>query len=106
MNIIFDFDGTLNDTSATYVPAFRLAYAHLVEIGYASPRSFSREEIMRWVGYSIKDMWDAFAPDLESAPASSAARWTGLPPRGMRACSRASRRPSTPFVSTGIRCTS
>lgn len=66
MNIIFDFDGTLNDTSATYVPAFRLAYAHLVEIGYVSPRSFSRDEIMRWVGYSIKDMWDAFAPDLES----------------------------------------
>ncbi len=77
MNIIFDFDGTLNDTAATYVPAFRLAYDHLVDIGYAEPRTFSRAEIMRWVGYSVKDMWDAFAPDLDASEKRACAKIIG-----------------------------
>lgn len=77
MNIIFDFDGTLNDTAATYVPAFRLAYDHLVDIGYAEPRTFSRAEIMRWVGYSVKDMWDAFTPDLDASEKRACAKIIG-----------------------------
>lgn len=62
--IFFDFDGTLHDSMAIYGPAFRAAYAWLVEEGYKEPREFSDTWISQWLGFTVEEMWTTFAPDL------------------------------------------
>lgn len=62
--IFFDFDGTLHDSMAIYGPAFRRAYAWLVEQGYKKPQEFSDTWISQWLGFTVEDMWTTFAPDL------------------------------------------
>lgn len=62
--IFFDFDGTLHDSMAIYGPAFRSAYAWLVEQGYKQPKEFSDEWISQWLGFTVEEMWTTFAPDL------------------------------------------
>lgn len=63
-NILFDYDGTLHDSLAIYYPAFCNAYQYLVKKGYAPDKQWTREEVKKWIGYSSKDMWNAFMPDL------------------------------------------
>jgi len=63
-NLIFDYDGTLNNCLKTYRPAFKKAYAWLVENGYAKPHDYSDSEISYWLGFNGNDMWAAFQPDL------------------------------------------
>lgn len=63
--VFFDYDGTLHDSMRIYGPAFRRAYDWLVEQGHARPRSFSDDEIRRWLGWTVEDMWTTFMPDLE-----------------------------------------
>ncbi len=63
-NIIFDYDGTLHNSIRIYAPAFREAYKYLVEKGYASERGWHDSEISNWLGYSSKDMWNNFMPNL------------------------------------------
>lgn len=63
-NLIFDYDGTLNNCLKTYRPAFRKAYAWLVENGYAQPREFSYKEISYWLGFTGSEMWERFQPQL------------------------------------------
>ncbi|MGB5823453.1 MAG: HAD family hydrolase [Proteocatella sp.] len=65
-NIIFDYDGTLHESIKIYAPAFKKAYAYLVENGYAQDKTWSESEISRWLGYSSKDMWQEFMPELPS----------------------------------------
>jgi phosphoglycolate phosphatase len=62
--VFLDFDGTLHETHRIYLPAFRKAYAMLMEKGLAPPRHFPDEEIQQWMGYNAKDMWDQFMPQL------------------------------------------
>lgn len=62
--LIFDYDGTLHDSIKIYAPAFRLAYEHLVSFGMAVQRNWSDNEISHWLGFSSKDMWNEFMPDL------------------------------------------
>lgn len=62
--IFFDFDGTLHDTMRIYGPAFRVGYQGLVDKGLASSRGFDDEWISRWLGWTIKDMWTTFMPEL------------------------------------------
>ena len=64
MNIILDFDGTIHDCAAIYVPAFRVGHKYLVESGLMEYREYSDEEIISYLGFSPKEMWDNFAPDL------------------------------------------
>lgn len=64
--IIFDYDGTLHDSSIIYIPAFLKAYDYLVEEGQAKETSWSDEDITKWLGYSKKEMWQAFMPTLEA----------------------------------------
>lgn len=64
--IIFDYDGTLHDSSKIYIPAFLKAYDYLVEEGQAKETSWSDEDITKWLGYSKKEMWQAFMPTLEA----------------------------------------
>ena len=63
-NLIIDYDGTLHDSIIIYAPAFRLAYEHLVLLGLAQARNWKDSEISKWLGFSSKDMWDDFMPDL------------------------------------------
>lgn len=63
-NLIFDYDGTLHESLCIYAPAFRLGYCHLVKKGLASHKEFSDAEISRWLGFSAKDMWENFMPEL------------------------------------------
>jgi len=63
-NIIFDYDGTLHNSIKIYGPAFRQAYKYLVEKGFAEERSWKDEEISKWLGFSSKDMWNSFIPEL------------------------------------------
>lgn len=64
--IIFDYDGTLHDSSRIYMPAFLKAYDYLVEEGQAKETSWSEESITKWLGYSKKQMWQEFMPRLEA----------------------------------------
>lgn len=63
-NLIFDYDGTLHESLCIYAPAFRLGYSHLVRKGLAPDKEFSDAEISRWLGFSAKDMWKNFLPEL------------------------------------------
>lgn len=63
-NLIFDYDGTLHESLCIYAPAFRLGYSHLVRMGLAPDKDFSDSEISRWLGFSAKDMWGKFMPEL------------------------------------------
>lgn len=62
--LVLDFDGTLHNSIKIYAPALRKVYAGLVADGLAPEREFTDEEIGKWLGWSPKDMWDAFAPGL------------------------------------------
>lgn len=63
-NLIFDYDGTLHESLCIYAPAFRFGYSHLVRAGLAPGKEFSDTEISRWLGFSAKDMWKNFMPEL------------------------------------------
>ncbi len=63
-NLIFDYDGTLHDSIHIYAPAFRLSYEHLVQRGLAVHREWTNTQISYWLGYSAKDMWENFMPEL------------------------------------------
>lgn len=62
--VFFDYDGTLHDCMRLYGPAFRAAYAWLVQEGYADARTFGDAEISRWLGWQVRDMWETFMPGL------------------------------------------
>lgn len=64
MNIILDYDGTIHDCGKIYVPAVRIGYKYLVDNSYAQPREFTDEYINSFLGYSVKDMWARFMPEL------------------------------------------
>ncbi|SFC16216.1 phosphoglycolate phosphatase [Alkalibacterium subtropicum] len=75
--IIFDYDGTLHDSSRIYIPAFKRAYAYLVENEQAPEKVFQDQEITRWLGYSKKEMWELFMPHLVDAHKNEASRLIG-----------------------------
>lgn len=62
--LIFDYDGTLNDSGLIYVPAFCNMYETMVRDGVAEPRQWSPEEITCYLGYSAVEMWLEFMPDI------------------------------------------
>ncbi len=66
-NIILDFDGTIHDCAKIYVPAFRIGYKYLTDNKLMEYREYSDEEIISYLGYSPKAMWDAFAPQLDES---------------------------------------
>ena len=64
--LIFDYDGTLNNSGLIYVPAFLRSYEQMVADGIAEPRDWQPEEITRYLGYSAVEMWHDFMPGLDS----------------------------------------
>lgn len=75
--IIFDYDGTIHDSTKNYIFAFKRAYAYLVANGKAEPKNWEDAEITRWLGFSAKDMWANFMPDLEPEFQQTASRMIG-----------------------------
>lgn len=75
--VFFDYDGTLHDCMRLYGPAFRTAYAWLVNEGWAEPREFTDEWIGRWLGWQVRDMWEAFMPELPEGVWRQASRIVG-----------------------------
>lgn len=63
--IFFDYDGTLHNSIKIYAPAFRKAYAYLVENGYAEEKNWTDSDISYWLGFNPSDMWRSFMPGLE-----------------------------------------
>ncbi len=64
MLIIFDYDGTLHNTAKLYANAVRGAYSLLVQKGFAENKYYSDEYLSKYLGFTAKDMWDDFMPDL------------------------------------------
>ncbi len=62
--IIFDYDGTIHNSSKIYVDAFRQMYREMVAAKDAPEREFRDEEITKWLGYSVQDMWNSFMPEF------------------------------------------
>ncbi len=62
--LLFDYDGTLHDSTAIYPPAFRQMYDQMVMDGIAPPRSWLDQEITKWLGFNAPDMWHDFMPSL------------------------------------------
>lgn len=65
--LFFDYDGTLHDSIRLYIPAFKKAYAFLVENNLAAEKDWTDKEISYWLGFNPKDMWKNFRPDLDSS---------------------------------------
>lgn len=76
-NLVFDFDGTLHDTIKIYAPAFRKAYGYLVGRGLAEDRELPESEIAAWLGYTSRDMWNAFMPRLPETEKEYCGRMIG-----------------------------
>lgn len=62
--VLFDYDGTLHNSMRIYGPALRSAIKWLEDEGWLEPASYSDEWISRWLGWTTKDMWTTFAPQL------------------------------------------
>ncbi len=62
--IIFDYDGTLHNSTKIYTDVFRQVYREMVAAGDAPEREFRDDEITKWLGYSVQDMWDSFQPEF------------------------------------------
>ena len=62
--VIFDYDGTLHNSTRIYADAFRQVYDRMVYDGVAPKRQFTDDEITICLGYSAQDMWQAFMPEL------------------------------------------
>ena len=65
--IFFDYDGCLHDSVRLYLPAFKKAYAYLVERGLAEHREWEEKEVTRWLGLNCHEMWETFQPGLEQS---------------------------------------
>lgn len=65
--IFFDYDGTIHNSIKIYGPAFRKAYAHLVQEGLAVQREWTDKEISYWLGFSPQKMWKTFMPNLDES---------------------------------------
>lgn len=62
--IVFDYDGTLHNSTKIYTDVFRQVYREMEAAGDVPVREFRDEEITKWLGYSVQAMWDEFQPDF------------------------------------------
>lgn len=62
--IIFDWDGTLHESMHIYKPAFLEAHTYLENHGYCPKKTWSDDEIKRYLGMNPKEMWASFEPKL------------------------------------------
>lgn len=63
--LVFDYDGTLNNTMTLYEPAIREICSWLLANNYAKEANPSKERIASWLGMNAREMWKDFMPDLD-----------------------------------------
>lgn len=63
MFIVFDFDGTLHVSAATYMPAFRETLAWLETRGQTPACDLDEAAVGYWLGVDSAQMWALVAPD-------------------------------------------
>lgn len=61
--IVFDFDGTVHDTSEIYIKAFRFVEQELLNLGLITDK-ISDQTIKRFIGKTPKDMWAEYLPHI------------------------------------------
>lgn len=64
--ICFDYDGTIHDSIHIYYPAFIEAYDYLVNHGYQERKTWTKEEVKRFLGQNPNEMWSQFKPNLQN----------------------------------------
>ena len=55
--LVFDYDGTLNNTMTLYEPAIREICSWLLANNYAKEANPSKERIASWLGMNAREMW-------------------------------------------------
>lgn len=75
--IFFDYDGTIHESIKIYATAFRKGYQYLVDNKYAEDRQWTDDEVSYWLGYSSKDMWRQFMPELDEDIRNQASKCVG-----------------------------
>lgn len=63
-SIIFDFDGTLHETSKIYTPALKKGVNFLQDKGYLKDLKLTDDYASKFLGYSAKDAWKLIANSL------------------------------------------
>ena len=63
--LVFDYDGTINNTMTLYEPAIREICSWLLANNYAKEANPSKERIASWLGMNAREMWKDFMPDLD-----------------------------------------
>ena len=77
INLVMDYDGTLHDSRAIYEPAFRRAMLDIEKSGWIEHKEYTSEEIVYWVGFSAREMWHRFHPELSEEQRSHASKLIG-----------------------------
>lgn len=62
--LIFDYDGTINDTMGIYAPAVEAAGRWLSQQGFDEYADISSQNVKKYLGMNPKEMWDDFYPSL------------------------------------------
>lgn len=75
--IFFDYDGTIHNSIEIYTPAFNKAYGFLADNGLVKEKTWKNEELVKWLGYNSKDMWQAFMPELPESFKEQASKIVG-----------------------------
>lgn len=76
-NIILDYDGTIHDCAKIYVPSFYIGYKYLTDNGLAPIHEYSYKEVSGYLGYSVKEMWNKFMPDLPQSEKDTCSKIIG-----------------------------
>ena len=75
--LILDYDGTLHDSRVVYEPAFRRVMKEITELGWIPEAEYTSEEINYWVGFTAKEMWERFHPELSPEQRETAGKQIG-----------------------------
>lgn len=65
MYLLFDFDGTINVSSATYYPAFEKASAYARSQGLVPSREMDVAEVGYWLGVGSGALWREYIPEAD-----------------------------------------
>ena len=75
--LIFDYDGTINETMKIYMPGVHKAVDWLIEDCGIKVERPSDEKIASWLGVNMDDMWADFLPGLDKELKIKAAHLVG-----------------------------
>ncbi|MBR2511707.1 MAG: HAD family hydrolase [Firmicutes bacterium] len=75
--LIFDYDGTINETMKIYMPGVRKAVGWLIEDCGIKVERPADEKIASWLGMNMDDMWADFLPGLDNELKMKAAHMVG-----------------------------